>query len=119
LELWRILEIKVTPKAHRVEDHACNHLEWLMNLADFCEDRVERLHQLGLKNNWRTRTISNKHQNYQLYTKWEQISGNGQAQSIKRRIHSKQKLELTRTRGSDTAYKFNLKIDIIAEKHLK
>ncbi len=105
LELWRILEIKVTPKAHGVEDHACDQLEFLMGLADFCEDWVERLHQLGLKNNRRTRTISNKDRKYQLYTKWEQISGNRQVQSIKRSIHSKRKRELTTTRGSDTAYK--------------
>jgi hypothetical protein len=76
-----------------------------MGLADFCEDWVERLHQLGLKNNRRTRTIRNKDPKNQLYTKWEQISGNRQVQSIKRRIHSKRKRELTTTRGSDTAYK--------------
>jgi nucleotidyltransferase/DNA polymerase involved in DNA repair len=108
LELWRILEIKVTPKAHGVEYHACNQLKWLMRLADFCEDWVERLHQLGLKINWRTRTISNKDQKYQLYTKWEQISGNHQVQSIKRRMYSKQKRELTTTRGSDTAYRYKI-----------
>jgi hypothetical protein len=95
LELWRILNIKVTPKAHGVEDHACDQLEYLLGLADFCEDWVERLHQLGLKNNRRTRTISNR--KYRLYTKWEQISGNREVQSIKTSIHSKRKRELTRT----------------------
>ena len=95
----------MTPKAHGVEDHACDQLEWLMGLADFCEDWVERLHQLGLKNNRRTRTISNKDRKYQLYTKWEQICGNREVQSIKRSIHLKRKRELTTTRGSDTAYK--------------
>jgi hypothetical protein len=34
-ELWRILEIKVTRKAHGVEDHACDQSEWLMGPADF------------------------------------------------------------------------------------
>jgi hypothetical protein len=103
-ELWRILDIKVTPKAHGVEDHAFNQLEWLMGLADFCEDWVEQLHQLDLKNNRRRRTtISNK-----LYNKWEQIGGNRQVQSIKRRIHSKRKRELRTTRGSDMAYKIQL-----------
>jgi hypothetical protein len=105
LELLRILEIKVTLKAHGVEDHACDQLEFLMGLADFWEDWVERLHQLGLKNNRRTRTISNKDRKCQLYTKWEQISGNRQVQSIKRRIHSKRKGELTTRRGTDMAYK--------------
>jgi hypothetical protein len=41
LGFWRILDIKVTPKAHGVEDyHACDQLELLMGLADFCEDWV-------------------------------------------------------------------------------
>ena len=65
----------------------------------------QRLHQLGLKNNRRTRTISNKDRKYQLYTKWEQICGNREVQSIKTSIHLKRKRELTTTRGSDTAYK--------------
>jgi hypothetical protein len=51
LELWKILDIKVTSKAHGVEDHACYQLEWLIGLADFYEDWLERLLQLGLKNN--------------------------------------------------------------------
>jgi hypothetical protein len=64
------------------------------------EDWVEQLHQLGLKNNWRTRTISNKDwKYYRLYTKWEQTSGNCQVQSIKRRTHSKQKMGTYNSKG--------------------
>jgi hypothetical protein len=119
LELWRILEIKVTRKAHGVEDHACDQLEFLMGLADFCEDWVERLHQLGLKNNRRTRTISNKDRKYQLYTKWEQISGNHQVQSIKRRIQSKRNGNLQQQGAQIQHTRFNRKRNIIARKHLK
>jgi hypothetical protein len=39
------------PKCHASKDHACDQLELLKGLADFCEDWVEQLHQLGLKNN--------------------------------------------------------------------
>jgi hypothetical protein len=52
---WRIMKLSVTPKCHASEDHACDQLELLKGLvADFCEDWVEQLHQLGLKNNRRT-----------------------------------------------------------------
>jgi hypothetical protein len=119
LELWRILNIKVTPKAHGVEDHACDQLEYLLGLADFCEDWVERLHQLGLKNNRRTRTISNRDRKYRLYTKWEQISGNREVQSIKTSIHSKRKRELTRTSiGAATAFRIKARKKNNREKAL-
>jgi hypothetical protein len=47
--VWRIMKLSVTPKCHASEDHACDQLELLKGLADFCEDWVEQLHQLGLR----------------------------------------------------------------------
>jgi hypothetical protein len=84
--VWRILDLSVTPKCHASEDHACDQLESLMGLADFCEDWVEQLHQLGLKNNRRTKTIRDRERKYILYTKWEQLSGNRDVQRIKKAV---------------------------------
>jgi hypothetical protein len=36
--VWRIMKLSVTPKWHASEDHACDQLELLKGLADFCED---------------------------------------------------------------------------------
>jgi hypothetical protein len=60
---------KQASKCHGAEAHACDQLEFLQGLADFCEDWVEQLHQLGLKNNRRTKTIRNRDRKYKIYTK--------------------------------------------------
>jgi hypothetical protein len=101
---WRILQLSVTPKYRGSEDHACDQLELLKGLADFCEEWVEQLHQLGLKNNQRTMTIRNQDQKYKLYTHWEQeLSGNQNVQRIKKEVNQKRKRKLKNTRGADTA----------------
>jgi hypothetical protein len=84
LEVWRILNLSVTPKCHGSEDHACDQLEFLWGLADFCEDWVEQLHQLGLKNNRRTKTIRDRERKYKLYTHWEQLNGDRTVQKTRR-----------------------------------
>jgi hypothetical protein len=94
----------VTPKCHGSEDHACDQLEFLKGLSDFCEDCwVEQLHQLGLKNNRRTTTFRNRYQKYKLYTKWEQLSGNRNVQRIKKEVNENRKQKLQHNRGADTA----------------
>jgi hypothetical protein len=103
LEVWRLLRLSVTPKCHGGEDHACNQLEVLKGIADFCEDWVEQLHQLGLKNNRRTKTIRNKDRKYKLYTHWEQLSGDRNVQRMKKEVNQKRKRNLQSTRGADTA----------------
>jgi hypothetical protein len=61
LVVWRTLKLSVTPKCHGLEHHAADQLEFLQSLADFCEDWwVEQLHQLGLKNNRRTKGVRNR-----------------------------------------------------------
>jgi hypothetical protein len=102
LAVWRILQ-SVTPKCHGSEAHACDQLELLKSLADFCEDWVEQLHQLGLKNSRRTKTIRSRDRKYKLYTQWERLSGNRNVQWIKKEVHQKRKRKLQHNRGADTA----------------
>ena len=84
LEVWRILQLSVTPNCHGSEYQACNQLGFLQGLPDFCEDWVGQLHQLRLKNNRRTKTISDRDRKYKLYTHWEQLNGNWNVQKIKK-----------------------------------
>jgi hypothetical protein len=58
--VWRIMKLSATPKCHASEDHSCDQLELLKDQANFCEDWVEQLRQLGLKNNRRTKTVRNQ-----------------------------------------------------------
>jgi hypothetical protein len=103
LEVWRILNLSVTPKCHGSEDHACDQLEFLWGLADFCEDWVEQLHQLGLKNNRRTKTIRDRERKYKLYTHWEQLNGDRNVQKIKKEVLGKRKRKLQNNRRGETA----------------
>jgi hypothetical protein len=103
VSVWRLMKLSVTPKCHASEDHACDQLELLKGLADFCEDWVEQLHQLGLKNNRRTKTIRNRDRKYKLYTQWEQLSGNREVQGIKKEVNRKRKRNLQNSKGADTA----------------
>jgi hypothetical protein len=103
LAVWRILKLSVTPKCHGSEYHACDQLEFLQGLADFCEDWVEQLHQLGLKNNRRTKGVRNRDRKYALYTKWEQLSGNRKVQKIKAEVKENRKRKLQHNRGEETA----------------
>jgi hypothetical protein len=73
---WRMLKLSVTPKSHGSEHHACNQLEFPQGMADFCEDWVKQLHQLGLKNNRRTKGVRDRDRKRGLHAKWEQLSGN-------------------------------------------
>jgi hypothetical protein len=99
----RIMELSVTLKCHASEDHTCDQLELLKGLADFCEDWVEQLHQLGLKNSRRTKTIRNRDRKYKLYTQWEQLSGNREVQGILKKVKKKRKRNLQNSKGVDTA----------------
>ena len=93
----------MTPKSHASEYHASDQLEFLEGLADFCEDWVEQLHQLGLKNNRRTKGVRNRDRKYTLYSKWEQLSGNRDVQRIKGKVKVSRKRKLQHSRGAETA----------------
>ncbi len=72
-------------------------------MADFCEDWVEQLHQLGLKNNRRTKGVRNRDRKYGLHAKWEQLSGNRDVQRIKVEVKESRKRKLQHDRGAETA----------------
>jgi hypothetical protein len=96
------MKLSVMPKCHASKDHACDQLELLKGLADFCEDWVEQLHQLGLKNNRRTKTIRNRDRKYKLYMQWEQLNGNREVQE-KKQVNKKRKRNLQNSKNADTS----------------
>jgi hypothetical protein len=105
VEVWRMLELSVTPKCHGSEHHACDQLELPWGLADFCEDWVmEQLHQLlGLKNNRQTKTTRDRDRKCKLHTHWEQLSGNRNVQRTKKEVLGKRKRKLQNDAGGETA----------------
>jgi hypothetical protein len=104
LTVWRMPQISVTPKSHGLEHHACDQLELLQGLlADFCEDWVEQLHQLGLKNNRRTKGVRDRDQKHGLRAKWEQLSGNRNVQRMKVEVKESWKRKVQHDRGAETA----------------
>ena len=94
MQVWRILKLSVTPKCHRSEYNACDKLEFPWGLSDFCEDWVEQLHQLGLKNKGKPKTIRDRDQKYKLYTHWEQLNISRNLQKIKKEVLGKWKRDL-------------------------
>jgi hypothetical protein len=103
LAAWRMLQFSVTPKSHGSEHHACDQLELLQGLVDFCEDWVEQLHQLGLKNDRRTKGVRDRDQKDGLCAKWEQLSGNRNVQRTKVEVNESRKRKLQHDRGAETA----------------
>jgi hypothetical protein len=99
-----MLKLSVTPKCHGSERHTCNQLDFLQGLpADFCEDWVKQLHQLGLKNDRRTKGARNRDRNHGLHTKWEQLSGNQNVQRTKHEAKESWKRKLQHDGGAETA----------------
>jgi hypothetical protein len=105
LAVWRTLKLSVTPKCHGSEHHAADQLEFLQGLVDFlcCEDWVEQLHQLGSKNNRRTKGVRNRDRKCGLHTKWEQLSGNRNVQRTKVEAKEDRKRKLQHDGGAETA----------------
>ena len=103
LAAWRVLKLSVTPESRASEHRACNQLELLQGPADFCKDRVEQAHQLGLKNNRRKKGARSGDRKCGLRAKWEQSSGNRAAQRIKVDAKESPKWKLQRDRGAETA----------------
>jgi hypothetical protein len=100
--VWGIMKLLVMLKCHASEDHASDKLELLnKGLADFCEDWVEQLHQLGLKNNRRTKTIRSGARKYKLHMQWEQLSGNREVQGIKNQVNKKRNRSLQNLKGAE------------------
>ena len=60
LEMWRDLELNVSPKLHILEDHLYMQLSTFKGLADYSEDFVEQAHQVGIREEARTFTMKDR-----------------------------------------------------------
>jgi hypothetical protein len=86
LEAWWTTQLSVTPKCHASESHACDQLKLQWGLVDFCQDWVEQLCQLGLKNDQRTKTIGDRDKKCKLPAHWEQSNGNTLCRRQRRKL---------------------------------
>jgi hypothetical protein len=57
MSLWRILTISVTLKVHASEDHCIDQIKLYSGIGDYDEEFIERLHQLGKKDDVRTKSM--------------------------------------------------------------
>lgn len=69
---WRGLKKNVPPKVHVIEHHIHAHFDLYDGLVDFSEQFVERRHQYGKRDNWRSRGLRNKTRKFCSHAKWEE-----------------------------------------------
>ena len=81
------------------------------SLGDFCEELVEQRHQVGLKNNLRTKGVRNRDWKRKLYSEWEQLGGNPNVQSIKVELKESWKRKICHDRGAETAAALQMEKD--------
>ena len=71
LRLYRELGLKISPKAHAIEDHLCGKLLHFKGVGDLGEDFVKQSHQDGIKKEARSRNACNHDEAAILHCKWE------------------------------------------------
>ena len=92
---WRsIAELSIPPKVHCLEDHAHVQFSDLDGLFDFREDWVERLHQMGLKDNLRSKGMRDKARKFLSHSKWEQMAHHRGVDAMKREVDDSRKRNL-------------------------
>jgi hypothetical protein len=58
MKLWSNVElIFEAPKLHAIEDHLCDQMQKLNGIGDLGEDWVEQAHQVGIRDERRSRSI--------------------------------------------------------------
>jgi len=71
LKLYRELGLKISPKAHAIEDHLCEQLLRLKGTGNLGEDFVEQSHKDGIKKEARSRNAWNRDEAAKQHCKWE------------------------------------------------
>ena len=86
-----MLKIPVTPEMHAVEMHLVWQFELFKGLFDFREDWVELLHQLGLKDNKRSRGLRDRPTKFVAHANWEEMSNHPDVRQAKLEVEAKSK----------------------------
>jgi hypothetical protein len=71
LKLYHELGLKISPKAHSIEDHLCEQLLRLKGTGNLGEDFVEQSHKDGIKKEARSWNAWNRDEAAKQHCKWE------------------------------------------------
>jgi hypothetical protein len=83
LHLWRCLRLSMRgPKVHGLEDHLVDQMVRYNGIGDFCEDFVEQAHQIGVRDELRTRNLT-RSKAFRSHSKWEWMSNQVSVQQAK------------------------------------
>jgi hypothetical protein len=72
VQVWRRLKTNIPPKVHCIDCHACQMFILLGGLGDFSEQFVERRHQIGKKDNWRSQGMRDRFRKFDCHSIWEE-----------------------------------------------
>jgi hypothetical protein len=71
MALGRMLNVSVTPEAHASEDHCINQIKRYSGIGDYDEEFIERVHQLGKKDDVRTRSMRDRVKKFMHVARWQ------------------------------------------------
>ena len=86
MQLWRSLQMSVTPKAHACEAHATK------KKIRTTEEWVERLHQEHLRDKVRVRSMRDKAKRFSHISRWEQANRSPKIKQLVIDIHQRRSL---------------------------
>ena len=99
MKLWRYLRLSLkAPKIHGIEDHMLEHMIRWNGIGCFVEDFVEQAHQVGVKEEGRTKGMTNKQKQSKSHSDWERVSNDMSVRSAQTEI--RKKTSRKRKRGS-------------------
>jgi hypothetical protein len=97
MQLWRSLQMSVTPKAHACETHAVQKIKTT-------EEWVERLHQEHLRDKVRVRSMRDKAKKFSHISRWEQANRSPKIKQLVIDIHERRSLtKETKEKRAQTA----------------
>ena len=76
LHWWRLLDISVTVKAHLLESHSIDQMEFWKGVGDFMEDFIEQAHQWGDHDERRSSGMRDRGKVAIAHSKWEALKLN-------------------------------------------
>ena len=99
----RALKISLGPKFHSVEDHLIWQLQLYKGFLELREDWVERLHQIGLKDNKRSQRLRDREKKFAAHSKWEELSNHMSVKKVQLEVNNASKRNLTTKRPAGSS----------------
>jgi hypothetical protein len=81
----------IPPKVHALVQHLETQFEEYGGIGDFDEQFVERSHQSGKRDMFRSRAIRCRENKYKCFARWEEVRSNPQVMAISETVHKNRK----------------------------